>query len=80
MVVIDGTTAFIGGINIGDEYAGRGESGERWRDMGVRIDGPVAGGLQKLFCDCWLGEGGDPARWTIWRYRNRSTTMMVPTS
>lgn len=61
MVVIDGKTAFIGGVNIGDEYAGYGESTERWRDMGVRIDGLAAGGLQKLFAESWLGEGGDAA-------------------
>lgn len=58
MAVIDGKAAFIGGVNIGNEYAGYGESIERWRDMGIRIDGPAARELQKLFLDSWLGEGG----------------------
>ena len=58
MAVIDGRTAFIGGLNIGDEYAGYGESPERWRDMGIRIDGPAATGLEKLFLDSWQEEGG----------------------
>ncbi len=58
MAVIDGKTAFVGGLNIGNEYAGRGESVERWRDMGVRIDGPAVAELQKLFFDSWLSEGG----------------------
>lgn len=56
MLVIDGRTAFVGGVNIGDEYAGYGESSERWRDMGVRIDGPAAAELQRLFHDTWLNE------------------------
>lgn len=58
VAVIDGKTAFIGGLNIGDEYAGYGESPERWRDMGVRIDGPAAAELRKLFLESWLSEGG----------------------
>jgi cardiolipin synthase len=58
MAVIDGKTAFVAGLNIGNEYAGRGESAERWRDMGVRIDGPAVAELQRLFFDGWLSEGG----------------------
>jgi cardiolipin synthase len=57
MAIIDGRSAFVGGLNIGDEYAGFGESAQRWRDMGVRIDGPAAAELQKLFLDCWRDEG-----------------------
>jgi cardiolipin synthase len=58
MAIIDGRTAFVGGVNIGDEYAGFGESTTRWRDMGVRIDGPAAAELQQLFRTCWRDEGG----------------------
>jgi cardiolipin synthase len=58
MAVIDGETAFIGGLNIGDEYAGYGESPEQWRDMGIRIDGPAAGEMERLFLDIWHEEGG----------------------
>lgn len=58
MAVIDGRTAFIAGLNIGDEYTGYGESRERWRDMGIRVDGPAARDLEKLFFDSWQGEGG----------------------
>jgi len=58
MLVVDGKTAFVGGVNIGDEYAGSGESPECWRDMGIRIDGPAAAELQRLFHDSWLSEQG----------------------
>ncbi|WP_245590117.1 phospholipase D-like domain-containing protein [Desulfobulbus elongatus] len=58
MVIVDGTTAFLGGLNIGDEYAGYGDSYERWRDVGIRLDGPAAGELQRLFRRTWGQTGG----------------------
>jgi len=58
MAVIDGQTAFVGGINIGNEYAGFGDTLEHWRDVGMRIDGPAADELQKLFRSNWHEEGG----------------------
>jgi cardiolipin synthase len=64
MAVIDGKTAFVGGINIGNEYAGYGESLEHWRDLGVRIDGPAADELRKLFRGNWEDERGTvPPDW-----------------
>ncbi|HEX9024393.1 MAG TPA: phospholipase D-like domain-containing protein, partial [Geobacteraceae bacterium] len=60
MAVIDGIVAFAGGLNIGAEYAGYGESREQWRDVGIRVRGPAAVKLQKLFCENWEGETG---RW-----------------
>jgi cardiolipin synthase len=59
MVVLDGVTAFLGGLNIGDEYSGYGDSYEHWRDVGMRLDGPAAGELHKLFRHTWQKEGGD---------------------
>ena len=58
MVIIDGATAFLGGLNVGDEYSGYGDSFERWRDVGFRLDGPAAGELQRLFRQTWTQEGG----------------------
>ena len=64
MAVIDGKTAFVGGINIGNEYAGFGESLEHWRDLGIRIDGPAANRLLKLFRSNWEEEKGKvPCGW-----------------
>jgi cardiolipin synthase A/B len=56
--VIDGATAFMGGVNIGDEYTGFGDSVSRWRDTGIRIEGPAATGLTKLFMETWEKETG----------------------
>ncbi len=56
--VIDGTTAFLGGLNIGDEYAGFGESIVRWRDVGIRLEGAAVGELRRLFTTLWKSEAG----------------------
>lgn len=52
LVVVDGRMAFLGGINIGDEYLGRGQLGE-WRDTFVRLMGPVVHGVQLSFLEDW---------------------------
>ena len=60
IVVIDGRTAFLGGMNVGDEYAGYGENSKSWRDVGMRIDGPAGFELAALFRTTWQQEGADP--------------------
>ena len=51
LLLVDGRIAFTGGFNIGDEYAPREEPwrGGGWRDVGVRVEGPVVAELQALF-------------------------------
>lgn len=58
MAVIDGETAFTGGVNIGDEYSGFGFPCERWRDVGILIDGPAVMDLSQLFREFWRDERG----------------------
>lgn len=50
IAVIDGKIGYIGGINIGDEYLGKGKLGY-WRDTTLRIEGEAALGLQGFFLD-----------------------------
>ena len=50
IAVIDGITAFLGGINIGDEYLGLGKLGE-WKDCHIMIEGDCVLGLQSVFLD-----------------------------
>jgi cardiolipin synthase len=53
IVIIDGKTAYTGGINIADYYIkGLPEIGE-WRDMHVRIEGNAVGYLQRIFLAIW---------------------------
>lgn len=56
VAVIDGQTAFIGGVNIADYYV-TGLSGVGdWRDMHLRIEGPAANIIQRNFITMWNAE------------------------
>ncbi len=56
VVVVDGKTAFTGGMNVGDDYAGRGEP---WLDLHACIRGPVVYALQEVFCQDWYHATGE---------------------
>lgn len=58
LLVVDGTTAFIGGMNIGREYAGRRFRGARWRDTHLKIAGPAVRDMQFCFMETWYRLGG----------------------
>ena len=70
LLVVDGQTAFVGGINISGVYSGgslsrtgTAEHPERplpWRDTHLQLDGPVVRELQKLFLQTWERQRGDP--------------------
>ncbi|MGI9471503.1 MAG: cardiolipin synthase [Rubripirellula sp.] len=49
LVVVDGETAIVGGLNIGDEYVGKSSSLGVWRDTGLRVTGPIAKKVQAVF-------------------------------
>ena len=52
-VVIDGREAFIGGLNVGDEYMGRSRRFPDWRDTHAHVVGPVAQFAQLSFVEDW---------------------------
>lgn len=67
LLVVDGRTAFLGGINISSVYSsgsgarrtgGAAESNVAWRDTDLQIEGPVVGELQKLFMQTWQKQRG----------------------
>ena len=70
LLVVDGRVAFVGGINIDSVYSSssaatlrRSQEDEKktgWRDMHVRIEGPVVGDFQRLFLEHWKKQNGDP--------------------
>lgn len=47
LCIIDGTTAFIGGMNIADRYV------SQWRDTHLRLQGPVVYAIQRAFLVDW---------------------------
>jgi cardiolipin synthase len=46
VLAVDGEVAFVGGLNVGDEYAGSAEE-PAWADLAVELRGPVAAWLQE---------------------------------
>ena len=69
LLLVDGRTAFIGGINISNVYSS-GSSPTRstpsspksggWRDTQIQIEGPVVAEFQKLFLATWEKQHGPP--------------------
>ena len=49
ITVVDGKIAYVGGMNIGDEYMGQDKKLKPWRDTGLRITGQAAWFLQSRF-------------------------------
>jgi cardiolipin synthase len=60
IVVIDGQTAFTGGFNVGDEYRGQMPGVGGWRDVHIRIEGPAAAELQRVFFQDWAFATSEP--------------------
>lgn len=67
LLVVDGRTAFIGGINISSVYSSGSiirrpgkttDDTVAWRDTDLQIEGPVVGELQKLFMETWSKQRG----------------------
>ena len=53
IVVADGRRGWTGGLNVGDEYAGREDGAPPWRDTHVCIEGPAVAHLQLAFLEDW---------------------------
>ncbi len=59
ILVVDGEIAFLGGMNIGNEYAGSKYDGENWRDTHVKVQGPAVQDIQLFFIENWYRYGGE---------------------
>ena len=73
LLIVDGRTAFLGGINISSVYSGGSfsqasrvrpgvgqEPGIAWRDTDLQLQGPVVAELQRLFVAAWEQQRGPP--------------------
>ena len=53
IVVVDGKIAYVGGLNVGDEYMGKHPLLTPWRDTHVEVRGPVVLAVQLAFQEDW---------------------------
>ena len=58
ILVVDGETAFVGGLNIGDEYLGKNPRLSPWRDTHIMMQGPTVQCLQSSFLRDWYWATG----------------------
>jgi cardiolipin synthase len=59
IVVIDGNVAFVGGLNIGDEYLGLNPAFGFWRDTHLIVKGEAVRSLQLIFLQDWFSMTGE---------------------
>jgi cardiolipin synthase len=69
LLIADGRSVFLGGINISSVYSGgsfsrgskiRPDGKLPWRDTDLQIEGPVVAEFQKMFLDTWRKQKGEP--------------------
>jgi len=61
IIVVDGETAVVGGMNLASEYMGKGHRNERWRDLSLIIEGPAVSHIHNVFRSDWAFASGDAA-------------------
>jgi cardiolipin synthase len=54
IMVVDGREAFVGGLNVGDEYLGMSKKFGPWRDTHLAIRGPAVQAVQLAFLEDWF--------------------------
>ena len=53
ILVIDGHTAFTGGINLSDEYINQGSRFGHWKDTAIMVQGEAAQSFTRMFLQHW---------------------------
>jgi len=61
IIVVDRSVAYVGGMNIGEEYGSSiGKHEDAWRDTFMRVEGSVARELAAVFAEGWDRAKGPP--------------------
>ena len=71
VLVVDGRTAFVSGLCIGQDWVGYPDRGvPGWRDTGVRISGPSVADVEASFATIWAVTGSPLAKNKISRRKD----------
>lgn len=54
VLVVDGRIGFTGGVGFADEWQGNADSPGHWREVQVRVEGPLVAKLQAAFQQHWV--------------------------
>lgn len=58
-IVIDGITAYTGGVAVADHWLGKARNPDEWRDTMVRVEGCLAENVQSAFAELWAAGTGE---------------------
>ena len=64
IALIDGRVVYTGGMNVADYYLHGKPKVGRWRDMHIRMTGPIVQAYEELFWKTW-GEASDSSLFTL---------------
>ena len=81
IIVIDGDTAFCGGLNVGDEYVGLDKKLSPWRDTHLKVKGPAVECIQLTFVEDWYSMESSYPQELIWEPEEAgdAETLVLPT-
>ena len=81
IVIADGDVAFIGGLNVGDEYLGRSQRFGPWRDTHLEMKGPVVQAVQRVFLEDWFWAANElpELSWEAGEQESNQVAAVIPT-
>lgn len=59
LLIIDGRIGYCGGWGIDDRWRGDARSSSEWRELAVRLEGPVVRQMQRIFMEDWVHTTGE---------------------
>jgi cardiolipin synthase len=59
ILIVDGRVGFVGGHCLTDNWLGEAQDKKHFRDISVRVEGPVVAQLQSVFAENWIEETGE---------------------
>lgn len=80
ILIVDGRTAFVGGLNIGDDYLGLWPDLGPWRDSHLKLEGPAVLATQMIHAKdwYWCRQVDLEADWTIRKTSGKANVLILP--